>query len=236
MSLKNSSPIQLFCGFDEREEVGYHAFCSSVIEHATVPVSIAPLSQKAMGRIYGAGHRDGTNGFIYLRFLVPYLMGYEGWAIFADGSDMVMQADIKELADLYDPWKAVQVVKHEYQTKHPRKYMGTAMEADNGNWPRKNWSSLMIINCGHYAWRQITPEAVASMAGSSLHRFSFIQDENRIGELPPDWNWLADEFGENPNAKLLHWTAGIPGFPHYKDAPEADKWRKAHTQANHATC
>lgn len=228
--------IHLFAGFDEREEVGYHAFCSSVIEHSTVPVSITPLSQKTMGRLYDGGHRDGTNGFIYLRFLVPYLMDYQGWAIFADGADMVMQADIAELASLYDPFKAVQVVKHDYQTKHPRKYMGTAMEADNGNWPRKNWSSLMLINCGHYAWRQITPGTVASLPGSHLHRLEFIHEEGRIGELPPEWNWLADEYGANPDAKLLHWTAGIPGFPHYKDAPEADKWFKAHAQANYATC
>ena len=233
--MKHCLPIQLFCGFDEREEVGYHAFCSSVIEHASVPVSITPLSLKSVERVYGAGHRDGTNGFIYLRFLVPYLMGYQGWAIFADGADMVMQADIAELAALYDPFKAVQVVKHSYTTKHPRKYVGTAMEADNGNWPRKNWTSLMLINCGHYAWRDLTPEKVATLPGSYLHRLSFITDETRIGELPAEWNWLADEYGANGDAKLLHWTCGIPAFEHHKSAPMSYVWFKANARANHAT-
>lgn len=233
--MKHCLPIQLFAGFDEREEVGYHAFCSSVIERASVPVSITPLSLKSVERVYGEGHRDGSNGFIYLRFLVPYLMGYQGWAIFADGSDMVMQADIAELAALYDPFKAVQVVKHDYKTKHPRKYVGTAMEADNGNWPRKNWTSLMLVNCGHYAWRDLTPEKVGQMPGSYLHRLSFITDDSRIGALPKEWNWLADEYGPNPDAKLLHWTAGIPGFKHYKDAPEAHNWFRANAKANYAT-
>jgi hypothetical protein len=234
--LAHSYPIQLFAGFDEREEVGYHAFCSSVIEHATVPVSITPLSLQTVSRFYGAGHRDGTNGFIYLRFLIPFLMNYQGWAIFMDGADMVMQGDIKELADLYDPFKAVQVVKHDYKTKHPRKYVGTQMEAANGDWPKKNWSSVMLINCAHFAWRGMTPETVAGMPGSHLHRFTFIHEEERIGALPVEWNWLADEYGPNPDAKLLHWTAGIPGFPHYATAPEADKWFKAHAKANYATC
>jgi hypothetical protein len=227
-------PIQLFAGFDEREEVGYHAFCSSVIERATVPVSITPLSLKTVQRIYGEGHRDGTNGFIYLRFLIPYLMGYSGWAIFCDGSDMVMDADIAELAKLYDPFKAVQVVKHDYRTKHPRKYVGTAMESANADYPKKNWSSVMLINCAHYAWRDMTPEKVAAMPGSFLHRFEFIP-ERYIGELPVEWNHLADEYGVDDNAKLLHWTCGIPGFGHYMNAPHADKWFRANAKANHAT-
>lgn len=233
--MKNCYPIQLFAGFDEREEVGYHAFCSSVIERATVPVSITPLSLQMVSKVYGAGHRDGTNGFIYLRFLIPYLMGYDGWAIFCDGSDMVMNADIAELAALRDPFKAVQVVKHDYKTKHPKKYVGTAMESPNGDYPKKNWSSVMIINCGHYAWRDMTPCKVAQMPGSFLHRFEFIP-ERFVGSLPKEWNWLADEYGENADAKLLHWTAGIPGFAHYQDAPMAAKWFAAHDKANFATC
>lgn len=233
--MTDSSPIQLFAGFDEREEVGFHAFASSVIAHATVPVSITPLSLQTVQRIYGEGHRDGTNGFIYLRFLIPYLMNFSGWAIFADGADMVMTADIAELARLYDPFKAVQVVKHDYRTKHPRKYVGTAMESDNNDYPRKNWSSLMLINCGHYAWRGMTPDKVATLPGSHLHRLSFIHEDRFVGDLPKEWNWLADEYGENPEAKLLHWTAGIPGFPQYQGAPHAAQWFAAHERANHAT-
>jgi hypothetical protein len=37
--------------------------------------------------------------------------------------------------------KAVAVVKHDYKTKHRRKYIGTPLEADNADYPRKNWSS-----------------------------------------------------------------------------------------------
>jgi hypothetical protein len=43
--------------------------------------------------------------------------------------------------------------------------------------------------------------------------------------LPPAWNWLADEYGYNAAAKLVHWTAGIPGFNAYRDSPHADEWR-----------
>jgi hypothetical protein len=227
-------PIPLFAGFDEREEVGFHAFCASVIQHATVPVSITPLSLQMVSRIYGEGHRDGTNGFIYLRFLVPYIQQFEGWAIFVDGADMVLGADIAELWALRDPFKAVQVVKHNYKTKHPRKYVGTSMEADNADYPKKNQSSVMLINCAHHAWREMTPEKVAAMPGSYLHRFEFIP-ERYVGEMPVEWNWLADEFGRNEEAKLLHWTCGIPGFEHYKNAPHADKWFRANARANHAT-
>jgi len=105
------------------------------------------------------------------------------------------------------------------------------MESPNEDYPRKNWSSLMLINCGHFAWRQMTPEKVSQMSGRELHTFSFIP-EDRIGALPIEWNWLADEYGENPQAKLLHWTAGIPAFPHYQNTPHAADWRAAHQRAN----
>ena len=150
-----------------------------------------------------------------------------------DGADMVTKADIAELWALRDPFKAVQVIKHEYKTKHPRKYVGTKMEADNGDYPCKNWSSVMIINCAHYAWRNITPQTVEKMPGSYLHRFEFIEPRY-IGELPIEWNWIVDEYGYNPKAKVLHWTAGIPGFAYYKDAPHAADWFSANAKVNHA--
>lgn len=218
--------INLYAGFDSREEIGYHTFCSSVIHHSTEPVSICPLDLGMLSKLYKAGQSDGTNAFTYSRFLIPYLQGFKGMAIFADGCDMLLKADISELWAMRDPFKAVQIVQHDYKTKHPRKYIGTIMEADNRDYPRKNWSSLMIINCAHYAWRDITPETVETMLGSDLHRFSFIQ-ERFIGALPMEWNWLADEYGENPDAKLLHWTAGIPGFAHYTDAPHTEDWHDA---------
>lgn len=223
--------IQVFAGFDEREAIGYHTFCASVISNCSEPVSISPLSLNSLSRLYSAGQRDGTNAFIYSRFLIPYLMGYEGFAMFFDGSDMIAKGDISQLWAMRDKHKAVQVVKHDYRTKHPKKYIGTPMEADNSDYPCKNWSSVMIINCAHYSWATITPTSVETLPGSLLHRFQFV-DNSRIGAIPIEWNWLCDEYGENDRANLLHWTAGIPAWEHYKNAPMADEWRKYQNLAN----
>jgi hypothetical protein len=207
--------IRLFTGWDEREAVGWHAFAQSVIERSSVPVAITPFSGQ---------QRDGTNAFTYSRFLVPYLCHFSGMAIFADGVDMLCRGDLAELWELRDPWKAVQVVKHEYATRHPRKYVGTDLEAENRDYPRKNWSSLVIWNCAHFANGRLTPEYVAEQGGEHLHRFGWLED-GQIGELPAAWNWLADEYGESEGAKLLHWTAGIPGFHHYRETPHAEEWK-----------
>jgi hypothetical protein len=40
--------------------------------------------------------RDGSNAFIYARFLVPYLCGFSGVALFLDG-DMTVRAPIEDL-------------------------------------------------------------------------------------------------------------------------------------------
>ncbi|MEY4079277.1 MAG: hypothetical protein RIS80_1046, partial [Actinomycetota bacterium] len=138
---------------------------------------------------------DGTNSFTYSRFLVPYLQGFQGFAIFADGADMLCRADIAELWDMRDPLKAVQVVKHDYTTCEPRKYVGTQMEAPNSSYPRKNWSSLMLFNCSYPMHNRLTPQYIAQTSGTLLHRLSWL-DDSKIGELPKEWNWL-DEYGRN---------------------------------------
>ena len=208
--------IRLFCGYDEREAAGFHAFVQSVIETASEPVSIIPLTGQ---------QRDGTNAFTYARFLVPYMCDFEGYAIFADGADMLVRADIAEV--WRNQWQyAVSVVKHDYKTAHAKKYIGTEMESENADYPRKNWSSVILWNCWHPNNSVLTPEYVAKHDGAHLHRFGWLADE-QIGALPIEWNWLADEFGENDKAKLLHWTCGQPGFYQYRHAPHADEWRRA---------
>ena len=226
--------IPIFAGFDQREEAGYHAFTSSVLEHASAPFTVTPLHLPLFRSFYAPGVRDGSNAFVYTRFLIPFLQGYTGSAIFCDGSDMLMKADIAELWALRDPYKPVQVVKHDYRTKWPRKYLGTKMEAPNEDYPRKQWSSVMILNCMHMSWRKLTPESVQKMTGQELHRFSWLQ-EDEIGELPKEWNWLVQEDGPNPDAKLLHFSSGVPLMPAHANSPHAADYMRQCARMNHVT-
>lgn len=213
--------IRLMVGFDQREAVAFHTFIQSVLDVTTQPVSITPLVLSALPG-YRESHTDGSNTFIYSRFLTPYLAGFEGWAIFADG-DMVCQTDLSELWALRSDEIAVVVVKHEYQTKAAQKYLGNK----NENYPRKNWSSLILWNCSHPKNRVLSPEFVMDKPGAFLHRFSWLEDQE-IGALPREWNWLATEYEDNPQAHLLHFTLGTPCFRDYQSAPMADAWHSAH--------
>lgn len=225
-------PIPIFCGYDPREAAGYHVFCQSVIERASVPVSFIPLHADLLNKF--DGQRDGTNAFIYSRFLVPVLMGYSGWAIFADASDMVVLDDIAKLWALREENafnKAVVVVKHDYRTKHPFKYIGTPMESANVDYPGKNRSSLILWNCSHYANRRLTPDLVKESPGSFLHRFQWLEDQ-QVGELPAQWNALSGE-QDIGAASLVHFTLGSPGFKHYATCDGARHWHKARANASH---
>lgn len=216
--------ISIFVGFDAREAAAYHTFCQSLITKATRPVSIVPLALPLL-RDYKETHTDGSNAFIYSRFLVPHLCNFSGWAIFVDG-DMVLDADISELWNLRDDSCAVQVVKHDYHTKAKWKYIGTSMQTHNADYPRKNWSSVILWNCAHPANRVLTPEYVMGASGAKLHRFAHLTDDE-IGSLPAEWNWLVEEMPPNDDAKLYHYTLGVPGIEHYRDCDHADKWLAA---------
>lgn len=211
--------IPIFIGYDPREAIAFHVCSNSIIRHSSTPVSITPLSLKNMAD-YTETHNDGSNQFIYSRFLVPHLQKYQGWAIFIDG-DMLLRTDITELWDMRDESKAVMCVHHDYQTKMTTKYLGSK----NENYPRKNWSSVVLWNCAHRMNGLLTPKIIQDASGAYLHRFSWLHD-SLIGELPIEWNWLPDEFGSNEDAKLLHWTLGTPSFHDFSTAPMADEWHR----------
>lgn len=211
----------LATGYDAREFPGHEVFCHSVVKRAR--------KRPTMLRIYSRGGMPdvGTTHFTMARFAIPAMLGsgFKGRAIFCDATDMVCLADIFELDDLFDPRFAVQVVKHpDYVSRHKRKFIGTVMEAPNKNYPRKNWASVMLINCAHPAWEGIDYKFLRTKADpATMLELRFIPDD-AIGELPPEWNVLVDEQQPAKGAKILHWTAGIPVFHHYRDAPEAIQW------------
>jgi hypothetical protein len=202
--------IPIYVGFDPCETVAYSVFQHSVIARTKARVSFSPVC---------GDKEDASNTFSKARFTIPERQGYRGWAIWADG-DMLCRSDIEELWDLRKPGYDVMVVKHDYQTKYPTKYLGQR----NEDYPCKNWSSVMLIDCGNAVWRRPEYKKMLNGPAGLLHRFSFLEDE-RVGELPPTWNWLVSEYPYKPDAKLAHFTIGIPPF--YPRCDYADEWNQA---------
>ena len=220
-----SAKINIYVGFDQKEAVAYHVFCQSLIDNSSLPLKISPIALKNLQK-YDEKHTDRSNDFVYSRFLIPFLNNFNGWALFVDG-DMICQSDIKELFDLRDDSKAVMVVKHNYETKQEKKYLGNI----NENYPRKNWSSVILWNCNHSKHKILTPTFVSEQTGKFLHRFSWLEDKD-IGELPLEWNWLAIEYEDNTKAKIIHYTLGTPCFSDYKNTAMAEIWYKYYSRLN----
>jgi lipopolysaccharide biosynthesis glycosyltransferase len=212
-------PIPVFVGYDPREAIAYHVCVNSIIRNASAPVAIIPMALNLF-RDYTETHGDGSNHFVYTRFLVPHLMNFSGRAIFIDG-DMIVQGDIVELWESFQLGHDVAVVKHDYKTRMTEKYLGSV----NEDYPRKNWSSVIVWDCSSFPNRRLTPAFLQSQPGSFLHRFSWL-DDDRIQALPLEWNWLPDELGANPAAKLLHYTLGTPCFHEFADTPQGDVWHR----------
>lgn len=222
--------IPVCIGYDVRESIAYHVLEQSIIDKTSVPVAIIPLANRMLRNF--DGQRDGTNAFIYSRFLVPELMDYQGWAIYCD-SDMLLRDDLVKLWDMRDESKAVMVVKHDYHTKHRRKLIGTPMECDNADYPMKNASSLILWNCGHPSNRIINSDFVSESPGSVLHRFQWLRDDE-IGGLPKEWNWLVGEMPLSAEAKIVHFTLGAPCFSHYRRCNYATEWHGMREEVNAA--
>jgi len=216
----NRTPmLHIFIGYDQVESVAYHTLCHSIMERSSVPIAIHPVKQSMFRDVYTRS-RDSkqSNEFSFTRFLVPYLMSYSGWALFMD-SDMLLRADINELFELKEYDKAVQVVQHDYTPSTATKFLG----ATQYRYPRKNWSSVMLFNCSNFHCRRLTPEYINTASALDLHRFQWTDDDH-IGSLSPDWNWLVGEYSYNSFAKIAHYTIGGPWFDEYRLTDYADEW------------
>ena len=207
--------LRVFIGWDSREAECADILAHSIRKHASIPVDIQYLK---LGELPLERPRDPLQSteFTYSRFLVPHLCNYEGTAVFMD-CDMACLGDIRELAELDMTGLALRVVQHDYQPSASTKMDGAVQTV----YPRKNWSSLMLMNCAELTlWSR---EAVDTKSGAYLHRFQDIPDA-KIGEIPKTWNTL-DWMDEH--TKLIHYTSGGPWFEQCKDHPYGAAWLEA---------
>ena len=71
-------------------------------------------------------------------------------------------------------------------------------------YPKKNWSSMMLFN--NAKCTTLTPDYVNSATGLELHQYKWLENEELIGKIDEEWNWLVGEYEYNSNAKLVHYT------------------------------
>lgn len=208
--------IRVFIGHDDNETVARHVLAHSIERRCSQPVSITSLRLSQLPMTRERDPKQSTD-FAFSRFLVPWLCGYEGTAIFMD-CDMLCRADIAEVFRYASNLHAVSVVKHDYTPRPEDKFLGQPQSI----YAKKNWSSVMFFN--NALCRVLTPAYVNVASGLELHQFRWVPD-GEVGEIGMDWNHLVGEYAQNPDAKLVHFTLGTPCFAKYSNCEYAQEWR-----------
>ena len=224
MTTQFHSELPIFIGYDSREDIAYRVARRSIERHARRPVHIQPVEQeylRSIGLYYRPFDPLSATEFSFTRFLVPHLCEFKGWAVFLD-CDFLVRHDLTDIWHYVDESKAVLAVHHDYRPRESVKMDGKAQH----QYPRKNWSSFMFINCEHPETQRLTPEVVNSETGMYLHQFKWASDEN-IGELPIKYNYLEGWHTkeQEPNPVCVHMTRGGPWFAGYENVEYADEWR-----------
>jgi lipopolysaccharide biosynthesis glycosyltransferase len=207
--------FRIFIGWDSRFPEPAEVLRYSLLKHSSIALDIRFLKLNDL-KLKRAHDPLASTEFTYSRFLPPHLCNFDGTALFLD-NDMLCLADIREIAELDMRDYALRVVKHDYNPTATVKMNGAVQTA----YPRKNWSSMMLMNCEKLSlW---TKDVVETATGAYLHRFQDIADD-QIGDIPKTWNtldWM------DKSTKLIHWTSGGPWFEQTKDCPHADVWLAA---------
>lgn len=204
--------MKVFIGWDSREAEVADVLAYSLQKNSSIPLDIQYLKLDELDFDRDRDPLQSTE-FTYTRFLVPELCNYEGTAVFMD-CDMLCLGDMKQLDDLDMSSYALRVVKHDHRPTNTVKMDGVKQTS----YPRKNWSSLMLMDCSKLTlW---TKELVQRESGAYLHRFQDIPDE-QVGDIPDTWNTL-DWMDER--TQLVHYTEGGPWFEEYRDHPYGAIW------------
>lgn len=215
--------INIFIGYDSKEKIAHHILSESILRHSTKPVAITPIYLPNIKDDFVRERNTiSSTEFSFSRFIIPHLMNYQGWALFMD-CDMLMMADIAELWRLRDDKYAVQVCKHDYTPKDETKFLGQVQT----KYPKKNWSSFMLMNCKKCT--TLTPEYVNKASGLELHQFKWLENEELIGSLPLEWNWLVGEYPYKKEVKSVHYTDGGPYFEDYNNCDYSSEWYNVYT-------
>ena len=227
-----SQLIPIFIGYDPRERAATNVLIDSLYQHSSAPLAITPLVTPQLERA-GLFQRERdpkqSTAFSFTRFLVPRLMNYQGWAIFLD-CDMLCRGDIAALWAQRDDRFAVMCVQHDHAPRENVKFLGEPQSP----YPKKNWSSLMLLNSSRC--QALTAEYVNTASGLELHRFHWLSGDHEIGTLQGGWNHLVDvqDPAEAADSPLLHWTLGGPWFRDQRTmgGPLAAEWFSARDDAS----
>ncbi len=201
--------IRVFIGMDERQPIAYNVAQFSLTQNSTVPVAVTPLLLTQLPI-----KRRGLTSFTFSRYLVPWLCGYQGVALFAD-ADILVRGDIAELADAAAD--AVSVVPHEVVDMPNGERVSVGFERN----------AVMLFNCARCT--KLTPEWIDDTANHPNKLNTWAES---IGTLPKEWNHLVGYDRPNKDAKLAHFTMGIPCFPETKDDEFGEEWRYMHKKMN----
>lgn len=236
----------IFIGFDPREADAFAVACASVRAKLTRQIPLYGLvlnnlqerglyTRPTESKVNGDGRRklvdvlskrddyDGamSTEFAISRFLVPHL-AHDGLAMFMD-ADMLVRGNIVRLFEQVerDAGKAIYCVKHDHRPTETTKMDGQKQS----QYSRKNWSSMFIIDVDHPANKALTVEAINTLPGRDLHRFCWLDDEE-IGELGAEWNWLVGYSPAVVSPQIVHFTEGTPSMDGHESDEYADEWRK----------
>lgn len=170
---------------------------AQVLAHSVAARARRPVSITMLKLEQLPVKRVGLTQFTYSRYVVPHICGYEGDALFMD-ADMLCLGDVYDIQEICESQIASVCV-----VKNPRL--------------RFEWTSLMYFkNAGCTA---LTLDLIEKGSPQDLAW------ADSVGEIPEEWNHLVGYDAPRTDAKVIHFTQGIPCFKETAGCEYEKEWR-----------
>ena len=201
----SNQPLRIFIGYDHRQPIALNVLQFSIFRRSSKAVAITPIVLPTLPM-----KRTGLTPFTYSRFLVPWLCDYQGWALFLD-IDFLALGDVAQLFALADDRYAAMVSKNEKKFE---------------------WASMIMFNCGHPANKVLTPDYVEDPKRCvAPHTMDWLTPD-LVGGVPGHWNHLVGYDAPRADAKLVHYTQGMPIYEETSGSEYREEWMAEHKACN----
>jgi hypothetical protein len=211
--------MRIFIGHDSRHHKASKVCMESIRSHSKAGEHVITLLDKAKLTNIGFYGRKDVKGesteFSFTRFYSPLINHFKDTVLFCD-NDFLWKCNPTELLQ-YLGDNDVAVVKHDL-----KEVKGDKMDGIKNKWyPKKCWSSLMLFNAEKC--KKLSKEYLDNATPKELHEFDWV-DDDKIGEIPVEYNHLVGYYPKHDNIKAIHYTNGGPWFDEYKNSEMAELW------------
>lgn len=198
--------IKIYIGCDSSSELAQKV-CEYSIQSRQTTAQIEFIKKENLVSQGLLTRTDDLPETTFLKYFVPYLNGYSGWALYCDSS-VLFTINVEELIVQAQEQYAIMVTNNDHKNSR---------------------SSVILWNCGHESNKKLVPDVINQYSVKELRSFFWLK-QSVIGPFSHEYNWSVDLYKtpEHGIPKIINFHGTGPWDPNNFYCMYGAYWEREH--------